>query len=87
MLCAGPDMSHTMRLKIRKARALAAFRRANPTKPEFGPGGQTTPESVRAVRAFGQAPITVMGGGLEPDVLVPCGCPQPSSGGSVSPSG
>jgi hypothetical protein len=74
MLCAGPDMSNAMRLKIRKARALAAYRRVNPTKPEFGPGGQTLPESVRAVRAFGQAPIVVMGGGLQVETLVPCGC-------------
>ena len=74
MLCAGPDMSHTMRLKIRKARALAAYRRANPTKPEFGPGGQTLPESVRAVRAFGQAPIVVMSEGQQITTLEPCGC-------------
>jgi hypothetical protein len=76
MLCAGADMSHTMRLKIRKARALAAFRRINPAKPEFGPGGQTLPESVRTVRAFGQAPIVVMGGGLQIETLEPCGCPD-----------
>jgi len=69
-----------MRLKIRKARALAAFRRVNPAKPEFGPGGQTLPESVRTVRAFGQAPIVVMGGGLQIETLVPCGCPEPERG-------
>jgi hypothetical protein len=74
MLGAAPDMSHTMRLKIRKARALAAYRRNNPTKPEFGPGGQTLPESVRTVRAFGQMPITVMTGGLQIETLEPCGC-------------
>ena len=80
MLGAGPDMTHTMRLKIRKARAMAGYRRANPTNPEFGPGGQTMPESVRAVRAFGQAPIVVMGGGLQVETLVPCGCEEPLRG-------
>ena len=74
------DMTHTMRLKIRKARAMAAFRHANPTKPEFGPGGQTMPESVRAVRAFGQAPIFVMGGGLRVEPLEPCYCEEPLRG-------
>jgi hypothetical protein len=85
MLCAGPDMTHTMRLKIRKARALAAYRRANPGKPEFGPGGQTTPESVRAVRAFGQGPITVMTGGLQ-IVDIEC-CPAPADSLSPAPPG
>lgn len=80
MLCAGPDMSQTMRLKIRKARALAAYRRENPTKPEFGPGGQTLPESVRTVRAFGQAPIVVMTEGQQPQTLTPCGCPDAPPG-------
>jgi hypothetical protein len=75
MLCAGPDMSHTMRLKIRKARALANYRRQNPGKPELGPGWQTTPESLRTVRAFGQMPIIVMTEGLQLQTLVPCGCP------------
>lgn len=80
-------MSHTMRLKIRKARSLAAYRSANPTKPEFGPGGQTMPESIRALRAFGQAPIVVMTGGLKIDTLVPCGCPAPEESTMPMPPG
>ena len=77
MLCAGPDMSHTMRLKIRKARAMANFRRQNPGRPECGPGGQTMPESARTVRAFGQMRIVTMTEGLQLQTLEPCGCAEP----------
>lgn len=66
------DTSQTERTRRIKARALAAFRRSNPTTPEQGPGGQTAAESLRVDRQLGQRPYITIGGGLTPVVIAPC---------------
>lgn len=69
------DMSQTERTRRMKARALAAFRRSNPTTLEQGPGGQTTAESTLLERKYGQRAYLTTGGGLTPVVIAPC-CSQ-----------
>ena len=49
------DTSQTERIRILRARTLAAARRAASQYAfEMGPGGQTFPESERTARALGQ---------------------------------
>jgi hypothetical protein len=74
MLSAGADMTQTTRIKMIKARILASYRKKNPRVAEFGPGGQTTPESVRTTRSQGQMPLVRMTGGPKIETLPPCGC-------------
>lgn len=66
------DMSQTERTRRLKARALAAFRRSNPTALEQGPGGQTTAESTLQDRKYGQRLYTTYGGGMTLIDIVPC---------------
>jgi hypothetical protein len=70
------DNSQTERIRVLRARTLAAFRRASPAPaPEFGPGGQTFPESDRQTRSFGQRTYTRMNAaGTQTTTLGPC-CP------------
>ena len=68
------DNSQTERIRVLRARTLATFRRASPAPaPEFGPGGQTFPESVRQVRSLGQRTyIRMNAAGTQTTTLAPC---------------
>jgi hypothetical protein len=75
------DNSQTERIRILKARTIAVARRnalvAAQTSgfyaTEFGPGGQTFPESVRQVRSLGQRTyIRMNAAGTQTTTLAPC---------------
>jgi hypothetical protein len=78
------DNSQTERIRVLKSRTLAVARRnallAAQTSgyyaPEFGPGGQTFPQSVRQMRAFGQrAYVRMNAAGTNTTTLEPCCLP------------
>ena len=78
------NTSQTERVRILKARTLAAARRAaiiaGTYAPEQGPGGQTFPESVRLVRTLGQRRYIRMNAGeSSTTTLEPC-CQEPNFG-------
>ena len=77
------DTSQTERIRILKARALAAARRAAVMAGQYafeqGPGGQTFPESVYLVRRLGQRSYIRMNAGeTSTTTLEPC-CPAEQS--------
>lgn len=77
------DNSQTERTRFIRARTMAVARRnallaavaSGFYAPEFGPGGQTFPESVRQVRSFGQRTyIRMNAADTTTTTLAPC-CP------------
>ena len=71
------NTSQSERVRILKARTLAAARRAaiiaGTYRSEQGPGGQTLPESVRVVRTLGQRRYIRMNAGeASTTIIEPC---------------
>ena len=68
------DNSQSERTRLIRCRALAAFRGANPTVREQGPGGGVVDASTVVARRLGQTPYVTQPPEAAPVTVDGCGC-------------